>query len=306
MAAEPRPETHGAPTTVGARPEVVAHAEAAVAAREAALLDALDDASFERIEVLAFAEDVRARLLGHLEQENPEIRAALARLARLEPPSAERGAYEARLARLRAEALRAREALADAVASELESVYAAIDEALAEVKSARDVMIRGCRRRPTSEASGLAPSIRLEQTSVHEALPVSSPTRREARPSHVEEAAHAPPETPVVRRNLRRRLETDVTFHSESNFYAGFSSNLSDGGLFVATHEDLPIGTELALRFTLPGGEEVEATVAVRWRRPAQPDLPGGVGVEFIELPPLARDAIHRFMRRRDPIFHEV
>ncbi len=131
MAAEPRPETHGAPTTVGARPEVVAHAEAAVAAREAALLDALDDASFERIEVLAFAEDVRARLLGHLEQENPEIRAALARLARLEPPSAERSAYEARLARLRAEALRAREALADAVASELESVYAAIDEALA-------------------------------------------------------------------------------------------------------------------------------------------------------------------------------
>ncbi len=110
----------------------------------------------------------------------------------------------------------------------------------------------------------------------------------------------------MVRRNLRRRLETDVTFHSESNFYAGFSSNLSDGGLFVATHEDLPIGTELALRFTLPGGEEVEATVAVRWRRPAQPDLPGGVGVEFIELPPLARDAIHRFMRRRDPIFHEV
>jgi uncharacterized protein (TIGR02266 family) len=306
MGSAATPDSDSAPRAPVASSDELAAAEAALASREAALLEALDDAGVESEEVLAFAEDVRARLRSHLERDSLEIRAALGRLAGLEPPAVDRSAYEARLAHLRAEALRAREALADAMAAELESVHAAIDQALAEVRAARDVMIRGRLRRPAPDATSIAPPVRVERTTVHAALPIAAPTRAEARPAVHADVSAAEPSSPALRRNLRRRLETDVTFHSASNFYAGFSSNLSDGGLFVATDVDLPMGAELQLTFSLPGGETIDATCVVRWLRPPQPDLPGGLGVEFLDLPELARDAIHRFMRRRDPIFHEV
>ena len=38
------------------------------------------------------------------------------------------------------------------------------------------------------------------------------------------------------RRHLRYAVELDVSMSSEHNFYAGFAENLSEGGVFVATH----------------------------------------------------------------------
>ena len=53
---------------------------------------------------------------------------------------------------------------------------------------------------------------------------------------------------PADARAYRRLcLELEVTLESDSNFYMGLTENLSDGGIFVATHAIQPIGTIVAL-----------------------------------------------------------
>jgi uncharacterized protein (TIGR02266 family) len=101
----------------------------------------------------------------------------------------------------------------------------------------------------------------------------------------------------------RIRVETRVTMTSESNFFVGFSQNLSEGGLFVATDRVVAMGTEVELVFTLPDGVEIRGTGLVRWSRAESGDLRSGVGVEFTRLGGAAEDAIENFVTERDPMF---
>ena len=97
----------------------------------------------------------------------------------------------------------------------------------------------------------------------------------------------------------RAEVSCDIGFHSETNFFAGFTGDLSDGGLFVATYDMLPVGTELTLSFVLPGGYPVTTRAKVRWTREARDDDPEfhpGMGVSFEDLEPMPR--------RGDPNLH--
>lgn len=102
----------------------------------------------------------------------------------------------------------------------------------------------------------------------------------------------------------RIRLETSIDLHSQSNFYTGYTENISDGGLFLATHEPFVVGTEVDLAFTLPGAVEIRARGAVRWIRDEADGLSRGVGVAFTYLSPSAHDAIQHFLSKREPIIH--
>jgi uncharacterized protein (TIGR02266 family) len=107
-------------------------------------------------------------------------------------------------------------------------------------------------------------------------------------------------------RSPRVRMQAVVDLLSDSNFFHGFSTNISEGGLFIATVELLPPGTEIDLHFSLPGGNKVEAKGVVRWTREVNghnPDVFPGVGVQFTELPSDAATAIREFVSERDPIF---
>ena len=93
---------------------------------------------------------------------------------------------------------------------------------------------------------------------------------------------------------------------SDHNFYTGFSENISEGGLFVATHRLQDIGTDLVLEFSVPDRPTpIRATCRVRWVRlyRESSDAPPGMGVEFVDL--AAQDAadISRFVTRRAPLF---
>ncbi|MFW6354989.1 MAG: PilZ domain-containing protein, partial [Verrucomicrobiota bacterium] len=76
-----------------------------------------------------------------------------------------------------------------------------------------------------------------------------------------------------------------VTMTSDCNLYVGFTADMSEGGLFVATHELLPIGEVVDLRIDLgDGGEPVEVEAEVRWLRPvedASEDVMPGFGARF-------------------------
>ena len=53
------------------------------------------------------------------------------------------------------------------------------------------------------------------------------------------------------RQHTRVQLQTEIHLTSESNFYTGLSNDISEGGVFVATHQLESVGTELEMEFSL-------------------------------------------------------
>ncbi|MCC6874807.1 MAG: TIGR02266 family protein [Sandaracinaceae bacterium] len=115
-------------------------------------------------------------------------------------------------------------------------------------------------------------------------------------------------EPSAERRELPRvALEVDIGLHSETNFFVGFGDDISEGGLFVATYDLLPVGRELTLSFLLPDGTPVTVLGRVAWiREPRglESSLQPGMGVTFVDLDPESLDAIRRYTRLRPPMFH--
>ena len=100
----------------------------------------------------------------------------------------------------------------------------------------------------------------------------------------------APPSSSDRRREERRAAEFDVEFLGDTHFTTGLTQDLSEGGVFIATYQLLPIGTSVSLAFELPGGHRVEARGEVRWIRGEieDSDTRPGLGVAFTELGPEA------------------
>jgi uncharacterized protein (TIGR02266 family) len=116
----------------------------------------------------------------------------------------------------------------------------------------------------------------------------------------------APESTFPRRRHDRGPLEVEVTLESDHNFFAGFSENVSEGGLFVATHALRSIGATVALTFRVPNREQpIEVSAVVRWVRVYHEasDAPPGMGLQFIGLDAEDAAAIRAFVEHRAPLF---
>jgi len=115
----------------------------------------------------------------------------------------------------------------------------------------------------------------------------------------------APPapggDTPVI--------PADLGAQSSTNFYKGLSGNdiIDHGGLFVSTYMIPKIGTPVRLKVSLPGGYEFEANAIVRWAREQSDgsDAPPGFGAQFTAITPEARQLVYRYVRNREPLFHD-
>ena len=108
------------------------------------------------------------------------------------------------------------------------------------------------------------------------------------------------------RERARVKMQAAITMSSDNNFFNGFSTNISDGGVFIATVTQLPIGTEMDLSFSLPSGEQIKAHGVVRWTREVNdktPDIMPGLGVQFTQIDEAALAAIQDFVRDREPMF---
>jgi len=103
--------------------------------------------------------------------------------------------------------------------------------------------------------------------------------------------------------------KVEIGINSETNFYTGFSVNISSGGLFIGTHAPAEVGAEIPLSFSLPGADRVVSAVGVvRWRREFNPQFPGvhpGMGVKFTDLMPEDENLINDYLLTvREPYFH--
>jgi hypothetical protein len=105
-------------------------------------------------------------------------------------------------------------------------------------------------------------------------------------------------------------VNADLGAHSPTNFYKGLSGNdiIDHGGLFVATYMIPKMGMPIRLKVSLPGGYEFEAGAVVKWvREPSEAgaDVAPGFGAQFTQISPDARQLVYRYVRNREPIFHD-
>jgi uncharacterized protein (TIGR02266 family) len=106
-------------------------------------------------------------------------------------------------------------------------------------------------------------------------------------------------------------ISAELGAYSPSNFFKGLAGNdiVDHGGLFVATYAPPAIGTRVRLHVSLPGGYEFDANAIVRWQREANEsggtDAPPGFGAQFTEISAEARQLVYRFVRNREPLFHD-
>ncbi|XXF78235.1 TIGR02266 family protein [Myxococcaceae bacterium GXIMD 01537] len=204
---------------------------------------------------------------------------------------------------------------------------AAREQAL-EVRRQASEDVQDALREFQQHTSGLAQQVAEAEAGLKRAAEAAARARREqeARLRREQEAARAPkaaprpaPAAPAPasgfasaapkrsREQGRVKLKAAIDLRSDSNFFTGFATNVSEGGVFVATVEAVPRGTQVDLDFTLPGGRPLHVSGVVRWSREVSdrnPDLMPGIGVQFANLAPEVASAISEFVARREPLFY--
>ncbi len=89
------------------------------------------------------------------------------------------------------------------------------------------------------------------------------------------------------RRQLRHPVILKVDYRDINRFFTDFAENLSVGGMFIATRNPLPPGTNLTVEFMLPDSSvKVKTRAEVMWSRkhPKSPSQKKGMGIRFQEL----------------------
>jgi type IV pilus assembly protein PilZ len=112
-----------------------------------------------------------------------------------------------------------------------------------------------------------------------------------------------------IRRRAYKRIDVrlGLTITSESNVFVGFAGNISEGGLFVATQQQVDVGSIVEFEIGLSdGGEPIQATGEICWQRLSaaaeQGDVPG-FGARFLEIGDEDRQRLERFLETREPLF---
>ena len=180
-------------------------------------------------------------------------------------------------------------ALLQDVKSDHEGILVAT-RALAQVMSKLYPLATAPTLRPSTSGPHVSPAQVANAPTVAAAKPVAAPKPAPAKPFI----------------GKREKLEANVGATTESNFYVGFSGEISEGGVFIATYATVPLGTPVEVLVTLPGGYESTITGTVRFvRDPMNMDSEPGVGVGFEGLTQEQRELALRFIRKRPPLFFD-
>jgi Tfp pilus assembly protein PilZ len=120
----------------------------------------------------------------------------------------------------------------------------------------------------------------------------------------------------VLRDRELRTIDAPLGTNSPSNFYTGLAGGevITAGGLFVATYQMPKLGETVLLEISLPGGYEFLAKAIVAWTRSAGGTSSGsmraaagppGFGARFAEVTEEGRRLIQRYVKNRQPLFHD-
>ncbi|MBI2394453.1 MAG: PilZ domain-containing protein [Deltaproteobacteria bacterium] len=160
--------------------------------------------------------------------------------------------------------------------------------------------IASIERSARGSSSSHAPAALLVQQAMPASVRngVSSRRTRAVRHPIVDQTPLAPP----------LPAEVHLDHASDSNLWLGFSEDISEGGVFMATYAAHDLGTPLDLLLHVVGREPVAVSGVVHWVRPhrhGEEDVAPGVGVRFTKLLPQHARALQAFAESRTPIFYD-
>ena len=100
------------------------------------------------------------------------------------------------------------------------------------------------------------------------------------------------PEIPTTE-DSRKALKAELRVYygtSQEKVLYGFSVDMSSGGLFLKTEIPSSVNERVLLSFTLPDiNKIVNCEAMVAWAnsrdKPIKPELPPGIGLQFLDLP---------------------
>ena len=139
-------------------------------------------------------------------------------------------------------------------------------------------------------------------------IPLIEKPRRSEVPE-IQQTASIAPDDKERRYSDRRSVKVDIGIHSDTNFFTGFTQDISSGGLFVATYDILSMGTTLNVNFSLPRGPVLSLDGTVCWIREyneTTPDIFPGMGIRFDNLTNEDEEAINQFIAKNPPIFYDA
>ena len=96
----------------------------------------------------------------------------------------------------------------------------------------------------------------------------------------------------------RTPVRRQVNYTYEGCYLISFSGNLSADGIYICTDEPAPVGTYLTLVFPFPNHREISADARVVWSNSGGRTSQQGMGLQFLDLPPMLRVAILETVNR--------
>jgi uncharacterized protein (TIGR02266 family) len=273
--------------------------EAAASKREAALCAEVEKARAQAAKVSEQVQSTRAAMI-EAEKLGVEDASLRMRLEKLELPRPDASAMLSEVDHAMRAALAVREGAADELTAQLSQWKQTLEQQAKQLEHDQAAI------RKAYESAREARVRAVEESEQATAKTMITP-RPKPESSGVVLGKMKPKPGPEGRQAKRVPMQAQIDFGSDSNFFSGFSTNISDGGVFIATVNVLPLGTHIDLSFTLPSGSQVQTKGVVRWVREVNDKIPDafpGIGVQFEELPEEAHDAIHGFVAEREPMFY--
>ncbi len=122
---------------------------------------------------------------------------------------------------------------------------------------------------------------------------------------------HRPSSGSERRDTSRQGYDIQVGVATDHRLFVGLTSNISTGGLFIASDEPFKKGDKVEVRFSIPGASHVfHKHAVVCWTRPFDADGHGrtkaGAGVKFEDLTDEEARILDAFLKVHDPIFYDV
>ena len=104
-------------------------------------------------------------------------------------------------------------------------------------------------------------------------------------------------------------VDFSITGDTIHTFYLGFAQDISEGGVFLATHQSYPIGSVMTINLDI-AGSKISVEAVVRWVRDPKDfegsDIEPGMGLQFVNLPEKEKSIIDAFIQKREPMFVDV
>jgi len=99
----------------------------------------------------------------------------------------------------------------------------------------------------------------------------------------------------------RAHLKAQIDWEKDLNEYSGYTENISEGGVFIATPNPLPLGEPMEIKMELYDGTKVVLRARVAWNRPATDEEMPGMGLQFIDPPQDLVARIRSYVESGDP-----